>query len=123
MPNEFGEREYNPLPQNKNPKEIVKEYQQETNPKLNRYGKQIVNKNFYNLLKALVIIFTIAVMIFGILAYNGDIGKDLICEQQVCNCPNITCPSCPSCPSDNISLKCGDVNFPSELDINLENQS
>lgn len=105
--NEFGEKEYKPLPQNIDPKDAVKKYEQEANPRLKPYGKQIVDKGFYNLLKAFVIILAVALGIFLLMAYNGNFKTDI----DIPACPNISIPECPTCPQNNCDLSCPQVNL------------
>jgi hypothetical protein len=83
-----------------------------------------VDKGFYNLLKAFVIILAVALGIFLLMAYNGNFKTEI----DIPACPNISIPECPTCPDcsvqcSNVSLSCGDINFPNELKINLNNQS
>lgn len=102
----------------------ITEYEKQTNPKLKEFGKQIVNNKNYNLLKWGIIILAIFVVLFAYMAFNDKFKTEVTCPTITCPSIDIpACPSCPTCPSNNISLKCGDVNFPNSIDVNLNNES
>jgi len=119
--NPEGSFTHKPLPTNK--PQSVSEYTENANPKLKKFGKKIVNENYYNLLKIVVIIFGIGIIILGYAIYNDSFKTDIPPCPIIPSCP--TCPDIkiPSCPTNNCAVTCGDIQFPSSFNVNLVNQT
>lgn len=114
---------YYPVREERPPRDM-KEFDKRSNENLRPYKRQVVNSNYYNLLKYLVIVLGLGVLLFGYMSYNNKFSSDInipACP-QIPECPEI---SIPACPSNNIScsptLNCAPI--PSNLSINLVNSS
>lgn len=102
----------------KSEKEQVREFREKANNNeiLKRNKIKPVRSDYYNLLKFLVIIFGIAVVVFGYVAYTDKLAGNVDCGNHTCpECP--VCPTCPECsPTTNCnpSLVCPNIscNFP-----------
>jgi len=96
---------------------------------LRENGVKVVREEYYNLLKAIVIIFAIGTLAFAYLSYNDYYSNSMICG-------NITCPEIPACPEQNCNpttncnpeLICSNTScpkcecncqVPSDLNINV----
>ena len=125
------------LSQKKIEREKIKKFSYEANhhPLLKRQNfemvdkneKEVVNKNYYNLLKILLIIFAIFVGGFIFLSYNDKFVGKFICEEQICNASlecgvvNLSCENiCPNL-SLNITQEC--PPFPDTINILIKNES
>ena len=112
-------------PPKKSKPETIKEYEEEANPKLKKYGKKVVDLKEYRFLK-ISLFFLILFFVAFIFMVSQDKFKS---EINIPECPMVNipacptcpvfpaCPSCPSCPS----FSCG--NFPDNLSINLVGNS
>lgn len=108
------------------PQEVINQYQKKANEVLPQYGKKVVTKSSYDLLKYAVIILGIGVLAFGYMALTGGFKTDIpSCPPApACNCPEINIPNCPT-NNCNPTLNCGNVtcSLPSNLNVNLQNSS
>jgi len=106
----------------------VNEWINKSEPILNKYEKRIVdNQEYsllekrYNLFKILVILFAIACLVFGFMAYDDKFKTDVVCESTIIpECPDCICPNCPdlSCPTQDINISYN-ITFPNNLNINM----
>jgi len=95
--------------------EIIKNWNRNAKP----FNKQIVNKDFYTLIKIALIGLGIFCIVLLLLIYNGYTTDKI-------SCPNMTCPPCPEnvpCPNSECAVTCGDCNFPSDLNLNINNET
>jgi len=126
----FGEDYYEPitnplptLPRPQNPQQVVNDYTEKTNPKLQEYNRRIVNKNTYDLMKILIYVLIGGIVIFGYLTLEGKFQSEISCPSAPA-CPNnVPCPLCPNFPNLSFPDCTNTCNFPNSININLSNST
>lgn len=87
--------------------------------------KKVVNKTYYNLFKYGIIVFLLLVVVIAYLGYEGKLGSEsfLICKEQECNpSTNLTCGNT-ICEEQVCNSTCICPEFPSEIKIDIKNQT
>ena len=118
----FGPQ-FKPLPNNPR---TVEEYEEKANPDLKAHNRRIVKNDYYQLMKSALIGLGIFCGVLLYLIYNGYINDEVIipaCPNFSCPdipenvaCPEMNCPIIPPCP---ICHNICNVEFPSELNVNV----
>lgn len=105
----------------------MQEFDKQANQRLKPVNRKVVDRNVYELIKWSLWIFVGLVLVLGYAVLNDSFKSEISCP----SCPTPAtippCPECPSCPniSNNCDVQCSNLscNFPSNLNIKLENSS